>query len=129
VDAGGLPITTINRFGDGLYLSCEKVGMEWKLRKDYEIRCDRNLRFPLFWHLDEKARLAGSQIIHETLAGIIDEFGVDYYKRFVREVIEEGREIFTKRCLERLFPGTYCSVSFYETRRMPRSSSLRRMIC
>jgi len=114
VDAGGLPITTINRFGDGLYLSCEKVGMEWKLRKDYEIRCDRNLRFPLFWHLDEKARLAGSQIIHETLAGIIDEFGVDYYKRFVREVIEEGREIFTKRCVERLFPGTYCSVSFYE---------------
>ncbi len=114
VDAGGLPIMTINRFGDGLYLSCEKVGTDWKLRRDYEIRCDRNLRYPLFWHLDEKARLAGSQIVHDTIGGIIDEFGIDYYKSFIREVIEEGRQIFTKRVIERLFPGVFSSVSFYD---------------
>lgn len=114
VDAGGLPIMTINRFGDGLYLSCEKVGVDWKLRRDYEIRCDRNLRYPLFWHLDEKARLAGSQIVHETIGGIIDEFGIDYYKSFIREVIEEGRQIFAKRTTERLFPGVFRSVSYYD---------------
>ena len=114
VDAGGLPVMTINRFGDGLYLSCEKVGMDWTLRRDYEIRCDRNIRNPIFWHLDEKARLAGSQIIHEALRGIIDEFGVDYYKTFIREVIEEGRQVFQKRVVERLFPGTYRAASFYD---------------
>ncbi len=114
VDAGGLPIMTTNRFGDGLYISCEKVGTNWELRRDYEIRCDRNIRNPIFWHLDEKARLAGSQIVHETIKGVIDEFGVDYYKDFIREVIEEGRQVFKNRVVERLFPGTYRSVSFYD---------------
>ena len=114
IDAGGLPIMTTNRFGDGLYISCEKVGINWKLRRDYEIRCERNIRNPIFWHLDEKARLSGSQIIHETITGIIDEFGIDYYRKFIREVIEEGREIFQKKVVERLFPGTYRSVSFYD---------------
>ncbi|MGD0855917.1 MAG: hydantoinase B/oxoprolinase family protein [Dehalococcoidia bacterium] len=114
VDAGGIPITTTNRFGDGLYFSCEKVGENDKLYRTYQIRADRNLRGSTYWHLDEKARLAGCQIIRDNLKPIIDEFGVDYYKKFIREIIEEGRQVFKARVRERLFPGRYRAVSFYD---------------
>jgi len=114
IDAGGIPITTTNRFGDGLYFSCEKVGENDKLYRTYQIRADRNLRGSTYWHLDEKARLAGAQIIRDNLKAIIDDFGVDYYKKFIREIIEEGRQVFKARVRERLFPGRYRAASFYD---------------
>ncbi len=114
VDAGGQPVTTTNRFGDGLYFSCEKVGENDKLYRTYQIRADRNLRGSTYWHLDEKARLAGCRIIRDSLKPIIDEFGIDYYKKFIREIIEEGRQVFQARVKERLFPGRYRAAQFYD---------------
>ncbi|MBN1691537.1 MAG: hydantoinase B/oxoprolinase family protein, partial [Dehalococcoidia bacterium] len=99
---------------DGLYFSCEKVGENDKLYRTYQIRADRNLRGSTYWHLDEKARLAGCQIIRDQLITTIDEFGIDYYKKFIREIIEEGRQIFSARVKERLFPGRYRAVQFYD---------------
>jgi len=114
IDAGGIPITTTNRFGDGLYFTCEKVGENDRLFRTYQIRCERNLRGTVHWNLDEKARLAGCHIMREALKEIIDEFGVDYYKQFIREIIEEGRKLFSGRVKERLFPGRYRAASFYD---------------
>ena len=114
VDAGGIPITTTNRFGDGLYFSCEKTGENDKLYRTYQIRADRNLRGSTYWHLDEKARLAGCRIIRDSLKTIIDDFGVDYYKKFIREIIEEGRQVFLARVKQRLFPGRYRAAQFYD---------------
>jgi len=115
VDAGGQAITTTNRFGDGLYFSCEKVGEKDKLYRTYQIRADRNLRGSTYWHLDEKARLAGCRIIRDSIRGVIDDFGVDYYKKFTREIIEEGRQVFLARVKERLFPGRYRATQFYDS--------------
>lgn len=114
VDAGGAPMTTINRFGDGLYICCEKTGENDKLYRTYEIRCDRNLRGSTYWHLDEKARIAGCHIVRDDLLKIISEFGVDYFKGFIREVIEDGRLNFMERVRERLFPGRYRAASFFD---------------
>jgi N-methylhydantoinase B/acetone carboxylase alpha subunit len=53
-------------------------------------------------------------MILDAIKKFIDEEGLDYYKRFIREIIEEGRGIFIKRIKERLIPGRYRAVQFSE---------------
>jgi len=57
--------------------------------------------------LDEKARLAGCIMIREEIKKIIEEFGIDYYMKAIRELIEDGRRAFIERVKERLVPGRY----------------------
>ena len=50
-------------------------------------------RTPMYWTLDEKTRLAGCHMIREAVERVILEEGVDTYKQFIREVIEDGRRV------------------------------------
>ena len=114
IDAGGIAITTTNRFGDGLNFSCEKVGENDTLHRTYQVRCDRNLRGSVYWHLDERARIAGCHIMRDNLRKILNDFGVGYFKQYVREIIEDGRRSFTRKVKQTLFPGRYRATSFYD---------------
>ena len=89
-------IQTQSRFEDGYYVSCEKVGENDEIFKAHRIRSQRSVRTPMFWDLDEKARVAGCQMIREAVERIIGEEGIDTYKIFIREVMEEGRQIFNQ---------------------------------
>jgi len=106
------PIVSTSRFEDGLYLVCEKIGSNHKIHKDHRIRCQKAVRTPLYWDLDEKCRVAGCYIIRDAVLKFIEEEGIDYYKEFIREVIEDGRRIFIQRVKERLVPGRYRAVQF-----------------
>ena len=55
------------------------------------IRCERNLRMPIYWVLDEKAKVAACLEIREGVREIIREVGLDYWMRVMKEFIEEGR--------------------------------------
>jgi acetone carboxylase alpha subunit len=46
------------RFTEGLFVCAEKIGENDEIRRDYVIRCERNLRMPIYWVLDEKAKVA-----------------------------------------------------------------------
>ncbi len=127
IDPASVPITPTNRYGDGLYICAEKIGENDKIRRDYQIRCERNLRHTIYWTLDEKTRIAGCHIIREMVTKIIEEEGFDYYKQFCREVIEEGRRSFNEIVKERLFPGKYRAASFmdvpFEGKPLPSSAA------
>jgi N-methylhydantoinase B/oxoprolinase/acetone carboxylase alpha subunit len=106
------PIATANRFEDGFYVTAEKIGEHDAVRKDFKVRASRSVRTPLYWDLDEKCRLAGVYMIRDAVHRIIREEGLDYFLRFMREAIEEGRQIFLARVRERLVPGVYRTASF-----------------
>src|SRR5260221_13231971 len=66
----------------------------------------------MYWVLDEKTRLAGCQMAREQVMRTVEEVGLDTYKAFMREAIEEGRRSFLSRSRQMLVPGVYEATSF-----------------
>jgi acetone carboxylase alpha subunit len=94
-----------SRFEDGLYMTAEKIAENDILNKHYYERSRRGVRTPLYYDLDEKARIAGIYMIKRFVLDFIKEYGIDYYMQFIREVIEQSRRHFIARIKERTVPG------------------------
>ncbi|MFX0043296.1 MAG: hydantoinase B/oxoprolinase family protein [Candidatus Hodarchaeota archaeon] len=119
IDTGGITpghdiVPAIQRFDDGVYYTCRKIGVNDKIGKDHLIGARRAVRTPMYWELDEKCRLAGDLMIRDAVLEFIEQEGIDYYKRFIREAIEEGRRVLIERVKERLIPGRYRAASFFD---------------
>ncbi len=108
----GVPVGITSRFEDGWILSCEKVGSKDRLHTDYEYRAQTATRMPFYWVLDEKCRIAGCQLIRDAAIRLIEEIGVETYKTFIREVIEETRRSFLQTVKTTLVPGKYTFAGF-----------------
>ena len=65
--------------------------LERRARRDHVLAGLKGTRTPMYWTLDEKTRLAGCHMVREAVERVILEEGIDTYKRFIREVIEDGR--------------------------------------
>ena len=119
IDIGGITpghtlVSSIQRFDDGVYYTCLKIGSNDKIWRDHMISAKKSVRSPMYWELDEKCRLAGNLMIRDAVYEFIEKEGIDYYKKFIREAIEEGRQIVQKRVKERLIPGRYRAASFMD---------------
>ncbi len=111
---GSVPIGLITSYEDGIVLTCNKIGENDIIYKDHEIRCQHKVRTPDLWMLDERCRVAGCHMIRESVERIILDEGIDTYKQFIREAIEEGRRTMIKRVKEVLIPGKYFAPSFFD---------------
>lgn len=109
-----MPIGTVSRYEDGWILSCQKVGANGALFKDYENRITTAVRTPFYWLLDEKCRIAGCKLIRDSVLRLIREEGLDTYKTFIREVIEDTRLAFLKNTKLMTVPGVYRFPSFMD---------------
>jgi len=112
ITPGGHSPLAVERQLEGIHLCAEKVAIGDHLRRDYELRIRRNTRLASFWLLDDRARIAGNTFIRDEIKKVIAEFGLDYYARAGRELIEEGRRHHLARVRERLIPGRYRSPAF-----------------
>jgi acetone carboxylase, alpha subunit len=113
ITPGGDVCLAQERFTEGLFICAEKVGENDELRRDYIIRCERNLRMPIYWVLDEKAKVASCIEIREGVKSIIAELGLDYWQRVTKEFIEEGRRSQLARTRQLTVPGKYRAHTFY----------------
>lgn len=111
---GSVPVGPTHRFEDGIDCPVLKCGAKDTLFRDHELRCEKATRTPMYWKLDERARIAACHMIRRTVEEIIQEVGVETYKAFIREVIEEGRRSFLVRMREMTVPGRYRSPAFTE---------------
>ncbi len=109
---GSVPIGPISRFEDGIDLPAKKIGSNDKLWRDHVLAGLKGTRTPMYWTLDEKTRLAGCHMIREAVERVVLEEGIDTYKRFIREVIEDGRRSFQSRLREMTVPGRYRAPGF-----------------
>lgn len=117
VEIGGITegeslMASVSRYNDGIYTTCEKIGENDELNQDWKERSRRAVRTPDHFDLDEKCRLAGCHMIREAVKEMIDEFGVENYKQFTREAVEDTRRTFKEQVKERVVPGTYREVGF-----------------
>lgn len=113
------PVASANRYEDGFYVTCEKVGSNHELHKDWLVKAARSVRTPMYWALDEKCRIAGCYIVAEALHRLIDQEGLDYVQPFMDEAVEEGRRSSS--------PASGSDSSRVNTR-PPRSSTCRWLI-
>jgi N-methylhydantoinase B/oxoprolinase/acetone carboxylase alpha subunit len=111
---GSVPVGPISRFEDGIDLPAKKIGSGDRLWRDHVLAGLKGTRTPMYWTLDEKTRLAGCHMIREAVERVVLEEGIDTYKRFIREVIEDGRRSFQSRLRELTVPGRYRAPAFSE---------------
>lgn len=108
------PVGPVSRYDGGLVISAEKIGEGDELYVYYLNRCKWAVRTPNYWTLDEKARIAGCHMIRSAVEKLIQQEGIDTYKLFVREVIEDGRLAFKNRIQEMTIPGVYNAATFID---------------
>ena len=89
--AGSWATFSVDTFMDGLVCPPMRTGRKLKQESWWKAIWERRTRAATMNILDDKMRLAGCAMIHETTHKLIEEFGLDYYKRAIREVIEESR--------------------------------------
>jgi acetone carboxylase alpha subunit len=109
-----MPSANAERATDGLRFCCEKIGSRDQLRRDFEHRIEHNLDFPFMFLLDRKGAIAANIRVREEVKKLIGEFGIDYYRRATKELIEEERRNQLARLRQRTVPGRYRDVSAVE---------------
>lgn len=113
ITPGGDVYLAQERFTEGLFVCAEKIGENDEIRRDYLIRLERNLRMPIYWVLDEKAKVAACLEVRDQVNALIDDIGLDYYERATKEFIEEGRRAQLARVQQLMIPGRYRGHTFF----------------
>ena len=111
VCGGANQSTTAERFGQGMIVSAEKVAVKDTIRRDFFIRAEMNLRTPVYFVLDEKAMVSACLDVREKVLEVVEQYGLAYYKRAIREIIEEGRRAHLQRMKLMTVPGRYRSIA------------------
>src|SRR5699024_11783621 len=111
---GRMPMAPVQRYDDGYQVTCRKIGQNDELSKDWLLASTRSVRGEKYWTLDEKPRVAGCHMIRDLVLDVIEEEGIDVYKRFIREIIEDGRRGFVNQVKTMTIPGKYRGVSFID---------------
>lgn len=113
---GGVCIAPTTRYDDGIDLHCMKIGEGDEIARWHLKRVSMQSRAPGLYILDERTRLAGCHMIRDAVERLVDEEGLDVFKAFMREAIEDGRRAFKSRVRGLLVPGRYRSCGFTEAR-------------
>jgi N-methylhydantoinase B/acetone carboxylase alpha subunit len=113
---GGVCVAPTSRFDDGIDLHCMKIGEQDTIAQWHYKRVTMQSRAPGLYVLDERTRLTGCHLIRDTVERLVLEEGVDEFKQFMREAIEDGRRAFKHRARSLLVPGRYRAPGFTEMR-------------
>jgi acetone carboxylase alpha subunit len=114
VSPGCMPSTAVERAGDGMKFCCEKIGSNDKIRRDFEIKIEIGLDLADLFLLDRKGAVAANIRVREDMKDMIREFGLDYFKQGMRELIEEERRNQIARIKQRTIPGRYRDIVPFE---------------
>ena len=104
---GGLGVISPSVFTDGFTVPPTKIGGNFKTYKWWELHWKRRTRTEAFNVLDDKMRSAGAVALHDRILEIVEEFGIDYYRRGVKEIIERERRLLVQRIKTQAVPGIY----------------------
>ncbi len=110
--AGSWATFSVDTFMDGLVCPPMRTGRKLKQESWWKAIWQRRTRAATMNILDDKMRLAGCAMIHAATHKLIAEFGVDYYKRAIREIIEESRRMIVDNMRALMVPGTYNGCAF-----------------
>jgi len=104
---GGLGTISPSVFTDGFTVPPTKIGANFKTHRWWELHWKRRTRTEAFNVLDDKMRTAGCVTLHDRILEIVKEFGIDYFRQGLREIIERERRLLVHRIMTQAVPGKY----------------------
>jgi len=112
IDVGALQPATLctvspNTFTDGFIYPPLKTGEDFKQHKWWDLFWKRRTRTEAFNVLDDKMRVAGAVSLHDKVLEVVEEFGVDYFRQGLREILERERRLLLHRIIGQSVPGKY----------------------
>lgn len=114
VTPGCMPTANVERATDGVRFAGEKVGSNDQLRHDMALKCELSFDMADIFLLDRKGAIAANIRVRDEMEKMIEEFGLDYFLRAGKELIEEERLNQLKRLRQRTVPGRYRNVLPFE---------------
>jgi len=113
---GGLGMISPSTFTDGFIYPPTKTGANFKQHKWWELYWKRRTRTGAFNILDDKMRVAGAVALQSKVLELVEEFGVDYYRKALREMVERERRLLVQRIKTQAVPGKYRYLYFMPVR-------------
>jgi acetone carboxylase alpha subunit len=110
--AGSWPTYNADTFADGFVVPPIKTGENLVQATWWEQMWLRRTRTGVLNNLDDKMRLSGCAMVHDEIHKLIEEFGIDYYMRAIREVIEETHRAVRDNVKTTSIPGRYDTAGF-----------------
>jgi len=111
---GCMPCDATDRFVDGIKFTAEKSAVNDNHLRSFERKIRLDTRMPDVFLLDRKGALAADIAVRQEMKKIVEEFGVDYYMKAIRELIEIERRTQLERVKRRTVPGKFHSPSTIE---------------
>ena len=108
---GSYPGLTPNSFTDGFLYPLLKTGEGFTTYRWFDLMWERRTRQPLFNIIDNRMRVTGAKLLHDKVLEIVEEFGVDYFRKANREILERERRRALTFFQERTVPGLYQEVN------------------
>jgi len=128
VEPGAMGSSFTSRFAEGLIMPCIKIGTGDTLRKDLDILVDRGVRSSTSWLADNRAKLTGDMIIRDKLKQLVNDVGLEFYRKISREYIEDTLRATREKVRRSLFPGRYREVAWRGVT-LPKQESLLHSPC
>jgi acetone carboxylase alpha subunit len=116
IQPGGLGMISPNTFTDGFIYPPTKTGENFKQHKWWELWWKRRTRTGTFNILDDKMRVAGAVALQSKVLDLVEEFGVDYFREALREIVERERRLLVQRIKAQAVPGIYHYLYFMPVR-------------
>ncbi len=113
---GNLAGFSVSSFTDGWQYPLVKSGENFKQHKWWELMWKTRTRLGTMNILDDKMRVAGAMALYNRILDIVEEFGVDYFRKALREILERERRLLIERIRTQAIPGTYHFVQFHVVR-------------
>lgn len=109
---GGYGAWFRTRFEEGLFLPCVRIGANDEFYHDIEVLVDRSVRTSTWWLTDNRAKFSGARKIRDEVQNLIDQIGLDVYRKITAEYIEDSFRAAKERIRQVLQPGIYREVGW-----------------
>lgn len=110
---GKIAPTSPSVFHDGLVFPPMRIGENFKIAPWWERIWMLTTRAGAINVLDDKSRTTGAIILQEKILEIVEEFGIDYYRQAISEIVERERRTIQRTIENEMVPGIYANSLAY----------------
>jgi len=107
IQPGNLGMLSPDAFTDGYIYPPLKTGENFKQHKWWELTWRRRTRTVDFNVMDDKMRVTGAVALHDKILEVVEEFGIDYFRKGLREIVEREMRVLLQRIKTQAVPGIY----------------------
>lgn len=114
IEPGGMCPSATEAWHDGIHLPAVKLVERGQIRRDILNMILRSVRTPRAMEVDIKARLAANERVRGRIIELIDDVGLDFFKKACRSLLDDARKQ-VKEKLKNFRPGTYVARVYNDT--------------